>query len=848
MAQRMPGVRVDGRMRPVEVVFLVPHTHWDREWYLPFQQFRIRLVDLVDQVLGRAEQEPGFAFTFDGQTAAIDDYLEVRPAAEARIRQLVAGGQFAVGPWRILADEFLVSGETLIRNLEAGWRRATELGGGMPVGYLPDEFGHIAQMPQLLRRAGFDRAVVWRGVPAAIDRHEFRWVAPDGSSVHTEYLVEGYSNGHHLLDAPDRLATALEQLVRRLRPSFGDDPVLAMYGADHSAPLPDLVDAVAAANRAQDRFEVRIQTLAGYVTAVDRPRDDLPFWRGELRSCARANLLMGVTSARVDLKAAYARAERLLVRYAEPLQALYGPAWPESLLALAWRRLIDSSGHDSITGCGVDAVAAEVAVRVAEAEQIAAALRDRVVDDLAGRVPRGAALVLNPSPWARSGLVAVDLPVPQRWGDVAVALPDGRMLATQEIAREGAAPGQPPRRRLLADVPAPGLGWTTVRVAEGQGTIGHPVQVEGAALDNGLVRAEVAADGTLSLRAGGVELHGAGRLVDGGDAGDAYNFAAPSTDELVEQPETVDVSVGLRGPVLGELVVTRTYRWPLGLRPDLRGRQAERVPVAVATRVALQAGEPFVRLEVAFDNPCRDHRLRLHVGLGQPATSSFAEGQFAVVERGLRAEGGHGEHPLPTFPAYGFVDAGGVAVLFDQAMEYELVEGRELACTLLRSIGLLSRTANPNREEPAGPELPVPAAQGLGAHTCRLGIFPHAGSWAEAEVPRLLERYRHPFVTGSGGADGSGGAAAPGGPLEGARLQVRGRGIALASLRRRAGWLELRLVCEHPEAQTVVVEGDLRRARAVDLLGRPGAELPVRVGTLRLDLAPWEIRTVQLDA
>jgi mannosylglycerate hydrolase len=167
---------------PQPTVYLVPHTHWDREWYLPFQRFRVRLVELIDRVLDTMERDERFVFTLDGQLATVDDYLEVRPDAEPRIADFVRAGRLAIGPWQILMDEFLVSGETIVRNLEAGLRRGEELGGAMAIGYLPDMFGHVAQMPQILRRAGIEHAVVWRGVPAAIATHAFEWAAPDGSS------------------------------------------------------------------------------------------------------------------------------------------------------------------------------------------------------------------------------------------------------------------------------------------------------------------------------------------------------------------------------------------------------------------------------------------------------------------------------------------------------------------------------------------------------------------------------------------------------------------------------------------------------------------------------------------
>ena len=151
---------------PTRQVGIVPHTHWDREWYAPFQRYRVQLVHLVDDLLDLLEADPSFTrFLLDGQTAVIDDYLAVRPEAEPRLRALAGAGRLQVGPWMILMDEFMVSGETIVRNLQHGLARAAALGGdaAMRVGYLPDMFGHIAQMPQLLRLAGLEHAVVWRG-------------------------------------------------------------------------------------------------------------------------------------------------------------------------------------------------------------------------------------------------------------------------------------------------------------------------------------------------------------------------------------------------------------------------------------------------------------------------------------------------------------------------------------------------------------------------------------------------------------------------------------------------------------------------------------------------------------
>ena len=293
------------------------------------------------------------------------------------------------------------------------------------------------------------------------------------------------------------------------------------------------------------------------------------------------------------------------------------------------------------------------------------------------------------------------------------------------------------RRRLLARVPAPALGWSAVRVvAAVPRPDADPVLVTGYSIANGRLTVEVADDGSLTLSGGGTQIAGVGRLVDGGDVGDAYNYAPPAADTLVESPRAVRIEIAETGPLRGALVVHRTYDIPLGLSgdPDLvpeeTSRTAATAAIEVAMRVELHAGEPFARIELDWTNRAIDHRLRFHVPLAVAATASHAEGQFAVVDRPLAMEGGHGERPLPTFPAHGWVAAGGAAILTDHVMEYELVDGtgrdaapdgaHELALTVLRATGTISRTLHPWRAEPAGPVVPTPAAERLGPVAPRL--------------------------------------------------------------------------------------------------------------------------------
>ncbi len=892
---------------------IVPHTHWDREWYEPFQTFRLELVRLVDDLLETMERDSAYrAFLLDGQLAVVDDYLEIRPESESRLRELASAGRISVGPWYILMDEFLVSGETIVRNLQTGIRRATALGGPMEVGYLPDMFGHVAQMPQILRQAGLAHAVVWRGVPSAVDRTAFIWRSPDGSAVRAEYLVAGYGNGAALPDDAKGLLRRLRSLVEEFGPFLSDDqPVLVMNGTDHQHPQPGLGRVVAEVNELQTEMECEITSLAEYLETA--PDDGLPSWHGELRSGWRANLLMGVASNRVDVKVAGARAERAIERRAEPLCALFRPAtdWPEPYFDLAWKLLLRNAAHDSVCACSVDEVTDAVLHRYAEARQIGEGLATQALRSLARSMADGGTVVVNPSAHDRGGMVEAVVPATGTPGpDVQVlselsGLPgtvvlDGQTVRNmlgliqgtriaddafitavnvdedatgldisisvgseprddvpvEEVKRElftrfVARPDtevrlhidQPPvRRQLLRQGTVPGFGWSTAAPE----FLVHPVAAteapEGPVLTNGLVTVAVDADtATFSLDG----RPGYGQLVDGGDFGDTYNYSPPLHDTLIDHPESVVVTVRERGPVRAVVELLATYRWPERVNAASSTRVGS-VTAEVTTAIELRAEEPIVRVRTSFTNPARDHRLRVHLPLPDLAGSSRAECAFTVVERGLTAEGRPEETPTPTFPSRRFVMSGGLTVVHEGLLEYELIDlsgtdgaaegqpeakgtrARTLALTLLRATGMLSRLGMTTRPFPAGPLVPVEGPELLGPVEARYALVPgddtERAYRAADDVLLALET-----VTSFGGGKR---------PGRGSALAVRGAQVS--SLRRQAGRLELRVFNPGPEPTEVEVAG--RSGWLVDLRGR--AQVPFEG---RFPLGGFAIATARLD-
>jgi hypothetical protein len=870
-------------------VDIVPHTHWDREWHTPFQTFRLRLVDLLDSLLPQLEADPSYAhFLLDGQMAVVDDYLQVRPEQEARLRALATTGRVAMGPWYALPDEFLVSGETLVRNLQRGIAAAARFGGAMEVGYLPDMFGHVAQMPQLLRQLGFEHAVVWRGVPSKIDKSGFWWSSPDGSTVRAEYLPVGYGNGARVPDDAKAMVRRIAEFEEE-QESLLVGPILWMNGTDHLMPQPWLGRVVAEANALDSGYELRICSLAEHVRSA--PTEGLPGWRGELRSGARANLLMGVASNRLDVKQAAARAELTLERLAEPLSALLLPAehWPGRLLDTAWLEVLRNSAHDSICACSVDEVCDAVLHRFAEATQIAEGLADRAVQALAATVPGDGPVIVNPSPRTRGGVVEVRLrgegtppgcqlvserpaerilmdDTPIEIATVTVAeleylqailsftLEDldglelihverepGGTLVTPPVRAELASlreqrTGQqvrvrvtsPPAVTLLARVDdVPGYGWRSW--TDPAAPTVAPVVAKPLSLSNGILDVQVdPMVGTFSINGHG----GLGALVDGGDVGDTYNWCPPDEDTIVDRPVSSSCRLREHGPVRGRLEIRSTYALPTHVEG---GRRAGSQQVQIRTTLELRAGEDVLRVKVELDNHgIRDHRLRVHLPLPTPAETSKAECAFAIVERGLTAEGGPTEVGLPTFPSRRFVQAGGLTFVHEGLLEYELVDVREplhrgpvahtLAVTLLRCTGMLSQGPMATRPLPAGPMTPMEGPQQQGPATASFAI--HLGDRSPYDVaddvlvPLIATRAGH----GSG-------------PAEGQALSISGAEVS--AVVRDGGALHVRVFNPTDQPATVTIQD--RHGWLVDLRGR---SLRPFEGTF--DLEPWAIATATL--
>lgn len=444
----------------------VSGTHWDREWYRPFEEFRFLLVKLVDDLLDLMERDPDFRFFhLDGQTCVLDDYLAIRPGNRDRLARLIRDGRILIGPWLTMPDLFCVGDEAIVRNLLSGRRIAQEWGvEPMPVGFICDMFGHPSQMPQLFAGFGMRDAVLGRGTNESTTPMFFAWEAPDGSRCFTFKLQD--AQGYGALARPRTMSEGDTFLISGM-PEFaadlaaaGNDPEaitrvrdrycrkeLAAYvrheagrangrtlclmdAMDHIAPAAAVNHYLHLIREACPEVSPRHSTLPAFFQEARRTARPLPVRRGELREPSRNKapylwLIPNCVSARVRMKQANDACQSLLEKWVEPLMALanlHDAGIPEPHLRNAWRHVLLNHAHDSICGCSIDQVHRDMMYRYDQARVLAEQLRAQAVGALTARsrdLARGpdefTLTLVNPLPHARDEVVAFDVDLPLDW-------------------------------------------------------------------------------------------------------------------------------------------------------------------------------------------------------------------------------------------------------------------------------------------------------------------------------------------------------------------------------------------------------------------------------------------------
>lgn len=772
------------------LVTIVPHTHWDRAWYVPFEEFRLRLVRLTDRVIQILTSDERFrSFVFDGQTIVLEDYLQIQPEREETLKKLVQDNRLHVGPWYVLPDEFLVSGEAIVRNLMIGHDMSGRFGKTMKVGYIPDPFGHIGQMPQILAGFGIDNAVFWRG----IDRDntklktEFLWLAPDGTAVLVVWQRDNYGNATWLgYQGPPNeqqfdQKLAIEKIgkaANSLKPHTVANCLLLNNGVDHTEPEPRLPELVRIANETYPELEIEIGSFEDHVAKV-RSRvqgEQLQKASGEM-IYRYGDMLHGVYSSRVYLKQLNARCETLLERYAEPLGLI---AWmmadmtyPREFLHYAWKTLLKNHPHDDICGCSIDAVHREMVNRFDTVRQVGElivrdglrAVGNRVQTKAGGQVPF---IVFNPLPCERTGIVTgtIELDLSkEQWESFVLRDETGREVPYVTVHRWERRRVEVLRDRKEREVEiqfiadnVPATGYKTFFVTEGKPARSQSKKLKATAssFENEFYRIKIEANGTLRLKDKhkGITYSDLLLFEDGADAGDEYNFSPlPGSKAVTSSGARSRVSIARQGAGFVTYCIKLRLKVPESLSPDRAQRSHVSVSLPIASYVTCRVDSPRIDVVTRVTNLAKDHRLRVLFPTKIDTSVVDVEEHFDVVRRTINLPPPkNGVPPYPTQHQKSFVDLTngehGLAILNCGLQEFEIVPGKgknTIAVTLLRSIGWLSRDDLLTRKGNAGPSLETPDAQCIGTHAFEYAILPHSGNWLKGGVLQHAQALNTPL-------------------------------------------------------------------------------------------------------
>jgi len=808
---------------PLELL-VIPHTHWDREWYHTAAHFRQRLVPLIDELLDEPPPQ-GESFLLDGQAIVLEDYLAVRPERAAALGSLLRDGRLEAGPWYVLPDELIPGGEALVRNLLTGRDLVRRLGGEPPpVLYCPDSFGHPAILPELASGFGCDIVVVWRGYGGARwpPGDTVRWRGPSGVEVTLYHLPpDGYEAGASL---PTEMTAAAERWARvegLMRPRATTGVALLLNGADHHARQLDYRKAIAALADAAGPDVVRAATLRDAAAAIVREaqRVELPVVENELRdSYGYIWTLQGTLATRTAQKHRNAIAERLLVRDVEPWLALMRDVRSDAaraLLAAAWRTLLRGHPHDTLCGTSIDAVASAMDERLSSTIVQAEALRDDALVAVLGHDTararaepdawRPVVVLRNPVARARGGVAELVLSatianvavghasagrqgLPQRippWGVDGVPL---QILERGERVALTEDPRAYPRADRTATVHALGWverigGYSVVTRAQRRGRrvdVPNPVHVGERELSNGLTRVVVSDAGEVRLEdlTNKRVIEDLLAFDDRRDVGDLYT---PALRETLPSWKLRRVRRVHRGPLRGEL--SMNFVGPSG---------------RCTLRLQLDADLPVLRVRVEGENRERNHRLRLRFKTNLAGAAAIADAAFHPVARTalrLSDDEQRMEHVITSAPLHRWVARftanEGATIFSDGLAEYESHDDGSVAVTLVRAVGALSRSDLPERPGNAGWPADTPAAQSLGPFVAEFAVALHGPDssdvrgWIEQLADDVLlpikgETLRSNMVE----------------PREVGLIELSGDGLVFSSAKpaQREGWIAVRCV------------------------------------------------------
>ncbi|HCJ7664105.1 TPA: mannosylglycerate hydrolase [Enterobacter hormaechei subsp. steigerwaltii] len=766
-------------MKAVSRVHITPHMHWDREWYFTTEASRILLVNNMEEILTRLEQDTEYKYyVLDGQTAVLEDYFAVKPENRPRVKALVAAGKLIIGPWYTQTDTTLVSGESIVRNLMYGIRDCLAFGEPMKIGYLPDSFGMSSQLPHIYNGFGITRTMFWRGCSErhGTDKTEFLWQSQDGSEVTAQVLPLGYAIGKYLPEDEAGLRKRLDTYFEVLEKASVTKEILLPNGHDQM-PLQQNIFAVM--DKLREIYPQRQFVMSRFEDVfdhIDAHRDELATLKGEFIDGKYMRVHRTIGSTRMDIKIAHARIENKIVNVLEPLATLawtLGFEYHHGLLEKMWKEILKNHAHDSIGCCCSDKVHREVMSRFELVEDMADNLTCFYMRKIVDNMPQSEEdklVMFNLTPWPREEVINTTIRLrasqfrllDDRGNEIPYCLRSAREIDPGLIDRQIVHYGNyDPFMEfdIQLNQILPSMGYRTLYIEPHvAGKLLAAEKSSEALLENAFWEITLNDDGTLRLldKASGLIYDRVLEIEESSDDGDEYDYS-PSREEwrLTSAQGEHEVEV------IHEAWQSRAViRHRMAVPADLAERSARQQTGTLEAEltVTLSHNSRRIDVEARLGNHADDHRVRVLIPTPFTADTVLADTQFGSLTRPVQDEAmanwqeeGWKEAPLPVWNLLNYAvlqeRRNGMALFTEGLREFEVTGERQktFALTLLRGVGVLGKEdllLRPGR--PSGIKMPVPDSQMRGQLTCRFSLFSFNGTPVSAGVAQQAKSWLTP--------------------------------------------------------------------------------------------------------
>jgi mannosylglycerate hydrolase len=758
-------------------VHIVPHVHWDREWYFTAEESRILLVNNMEEVLDMLENKPEYHwYILDGQTAILEDYFAVKPAYKERVKNLVQAGRLIIGPWYTQTDLMVVGGESVVRNLLYGMKDCAEFGEAMKIGYLPDSFGQSSQLPQILNGFGIHRAIFWRGVSErhGTDKTEFYWKSDNGDKVLVQVFPLGYAIGKYLPEDETKLKERMDKYFTVLDKGATTEHIIVPNGHDQMPIQKNILQII---DKLKGLYLDRQFFLSRYenVFAELEKQVGLAEIQGEFLDGKYMRVHRSIYSTRMDIKAANTRIENKLTNVLEPLGTIaysLGFEYHNGLIELIWKLIMKNHAHDSMACCCSDEVHREILARFWTAEEKVDRLIDFYMRKLADAMPTNMGpeklALYNLLPYEREEVIETS--VVTKFKNFALVDDTGKKLDFQVTKKEIVDPGLIDRQIVhyanydpfvryviqFKDV-VPAMGYKAYSIIEAD-DISEAEMKKVNQIETDFYIITVNTNGTLRIYDKKLDrvFDNVLMMEDIADDGDEYDFSPmPGDVPLLNDKVTADFTLRQT-----QYFAYLEIKYEMYVAKDMESRRRNvcDVPMTVELSLTISVDKPVIDVEIKINNTAKDHRVRTQIPTGLQAAFSTADNQFGHIQRSVTdpamevwEKEGWDERPDSIYPMLSYVGLAneeyGIAILTNSTREYEIVGEKfnAIAITLFRSVGCLGKEELLRRPgRPSGIKLETPDSQMLGTIALRFAILTHRGTTLSANVARWAKWYLTP--------------------------------------------------------------------------------------------------------